>query len=137
MCVSEATCERWNVQQSWATDKQQGRSGTQPAEMFVVYSPWQDVEGPNQQNLEGTLREETKENKGCWNIPPLAVAQPAVSSQTKLQLTNSKYILCIIMKYYTSHCTTVSLAAWAAFLFPVEQTALLLRHTEVGSASFE
>ena len=56
--------------------------------MFVVYSPWQDVEGPNQQNLEGTLREETKENKGCWNIPPLAVAQPAVSSQTTWQLTS-------------------------------------------------
>ena len=47
-----------------------------------------EVEGPNQQNLEGTLREETKENKGCWNIPPLAVAEPAVSCQTTWELTS-------------------------------------------------
>ena len=48
-----------------------------------------------------------------WNTPPLATVQPVVSSHATCLYTR---ILCNILKYITSHCTTVALAAWAAFL---------------------
>ena len=60
--------------------------------------------------------EEEAEKKDCarlgvfhgWNTPPLATVQPVVSSHATCLYTR---ILCNILKYITSHCTTVSLAA--------------------------